>query len=229
MDDFEKTFAFLLKELLSSNDILPKHKDDENTLMGGFCITDKSIIAIENNRKFFQNIPLDNLKDEMIKLLYSINFYEDQNRILKKAMEFYLKRETDYRKYKPSTSIKRDLKKLKKYDLLIREIFLLENYHPKDKVYFPKKLGKKLIDLNTELIKDLEERSFKHVSEAHYYSLPSSKTQIQEVLIEIKEKYSLKNISLYHKGLLDELPTYQYTDKELEDYISKYFNIQHLE
>jgi len=207
VDYFFKT----LEELLKSDEILPKGGISNDCIMGHHAITKESVQAIENNIDFFKNIPIVYLREELVNLLYVVNFYEIQNDLHKQAMNYFAYSVEKGYIEKASVKIKRDLKKLKDYEKVIKKIFPNDN-----------KNQEKFLSPNRDLINDLEQHKFEIISKYNYYDLPNSKNGIKEVVREIKEKYQLKSMDA--KQLIDEIPSYNYTEEDFIEYLENTLN-----
>ncbi len=210
-----KEFQEILTKVLNTN--YTSHQNQWERLDK---ITQKSIDILQCNFKFFKDIPLQNLELELLILCSTLRAYEYENSFKYKSQRWFLNmnksninKDIDNSKHRPITAINKDIKALKKYSSLIKEMFSYD----KDKCDF-------FLNRNELLLKDLEEKKFNIIDKYHYYDCPTSKTLIKKTLENIREKYKLKNVSLEEKQIIDELPTYQPL-KSLEPKLLEYSKI----
>ena len=211
----------ILQSILSDTSIFENNKDNETFRD---YISSRSIEAIEYNINFFKDIPENEIKEVLQKLLELVFFYEkdiamyntDTERIFRSWMPLadvnnfdksgrkMLERIMRKDKNKPSRLKKNDLDLFKQYQEMIERLFPLQACKPPRLYLEGDKDISILYDINKDLIEDLEEEKFEIISKRNYHKLPApTKTKIKDFLDRVQKKYSLRGVSIEKKQMKD--------------------------
>ena len=107
---------------------------------------------------------------------------------------------------RPISKINQDLKLLKKYKNMLDRLFNSSQKVDKFITINVHNDIHTLYEIDNKLIEDLEKKEFEIIKRDNYYDVDvPSKIEIKNFLKNIKSKYSLKNVSLDEKHLLDNI------------------------
>ena len=211
----------ILDSLLNGSDLF---KDNDEEILRDY-ISVKSIEAIELNMNFFTDIPKADTREVFGDLLSLIFKYEQElyyayfpmNVMIRKRRK--IQKETPNKQIKlfdlvsnkkkeirPISKINQDLKLLKKYKNMLDRLFNSSQKVDKFITINVHNDIHTLYEINNKLIEDLEKKEFEIIKRDNYYDVDvPSKIEIKNFLKNIKSKYSLKNVSLDEKHLLDNI------------------------
>ncbi len=171
-------------------------------------IGEKNILVLEENIKFFRDIPKENLECVFINSILTIENYviNMENHLLPKLLK--LKKSPN--NTKPSILIKQDLNKLRDtLEVFERLSGVLKIYKKSHTVRFETITDefKEPYKFIQELIKDYEKGSnfsYKHRYDAHVTGI-SSKLSLKIFFQALRDEYNLKNVSLEQKNIIDNI------------------------
>ncbi len=210
----------ILDSLLDGSDLF---KDNDEEILRDY-ISKKSIEAVELNMNFFTDIPETDIREVFEDLLSLIFKYERelyyayspinmmtrnsvkiQKKTPNKQIKLFDLFQNKKKEVRPIEKIKKDLRLLKKYKGMLDRLF--NSSHETDEFITLNVHSDihTLYDINNKLIKDLEKKEFEIIRRDTYYNIETSKIKIKNFLKNIKSKYSLKNVSLDEKHLIDNI------------------------
>ena len=202
-------------------------ENDDGAILKEY-ISDESILAIECNIDFFNDIPKDNLKkvlEDFIEIVFDydsdLSMYLIDIEVLirdfvptKPDSSFNKSGNSTIRhilfknKKAPSRLKKDDIATLTQYQEMLSRLFPLQARSRKLYINGRHKDIGIIYDINQKLINDLENEDFNIINKNNYYKkLAPTKTKIKQYLSNIQKEYDLRGVSVAKKQLLDELPT----------------------